>query len=156
MARAAVEAELDAVRAWAGRRNWTVAWQPEHLVLRASTYHPVLCRLLEVVAGCDSYRALPPAWQFVRPGTDEAGRQWFPAPGAGPAPGSGSIFHPNGVICAHWNRLAYAEHGGPHGDWGGPVAWLQVNGGNMALARSLADMLATIDVHLHTSPGMMA
>jgi hypothetical protein len=63
----------------------------------------------------------------------------------------GSIFHGSGVICAPFNRLAYGEHGGPHGDWGGPLSWLNVRGHVRATA--LADMLALIIAHLNYSPG---
>jgi hypothetical protein len=44
-------------------------------------------------------------------------------------------------------------HGGPHGDWSGPAAWLQVSGTTVAC--TIADMLAAIDAHLRQSPGMM-
>ena len=42
------------------------------------------------------------------------------------ADGSGSIFHPARVICGPFNRLALQQHGGPHGNWGGPAARLDV------------------------------
>jgi len=145
--RASVEHELDAARAWAARHGWALHWNPEDLVVRAATYHQAVGRLVEVVGTVDGYRVLPPAWRFVRPGTSEGDRDFFPAPGPS------SIFHGNIVICAPWNRLAYAEHGGPHGDWSGPAAWLQVTG--TTLAHTLPDMLAAIDAHLRQSPGMM-
>ncbi len=147
-ARASVEGELDAALAWAGRHQWTVTWTPEDLTLRADTYHRPVGRQVEVVATCDGYRALPPLWRFVRPGTNEAEPDCHPS--AGPA----SIFHGSAIICAPWSRLAYAELGGPHGDWSGPAAWLQVPTG--AIAHHLADMLALIDAHLRASPGLMA
>lgn len=147
--RAAVEGELAAVRAWAARHNWTIAWRPDDLLLRAATYHEPVGQLVEFTALCDGYRALPPLWKSVRPGTDEMDPAWFPRPGPG------LVFHGNHIICAHWSRLAYSELGGPHNDWGGPAAWLQVTGTN-SVARHLADMLATIDSHLRRSEGMMA
>src|SRR5205809_818636 len=102
MAVANVEAELDAARAWAGRHNWCLQWLPGELSIRAATYHRAVHRLVEVTVRCEGYRAVPPQWRFVRPGSDEPGNQWFPAP-----IGS-SIFHPSGVLCAPWNRLAYS------------------------------------------------
>ena len=152
MARASVEDELDAARAWAARHGWILRWRSEDLSLRAATYHEAAGRLVEVVGVLDGYRALPPAWRFVQPGTGVADPASFPAPGQGSIPGS--IFHSNAVICAPWNRLAYAEHGGPHGDWSGPAAWLQASG--MTVAHTLADMLSALDVHLRQSAGMMA
>ena len=119
--------------------------------LRVATYHRPVQRLVELVAHTDGYRAIPPAWMFVQPGTSQPNPQVFPA--AGTLPGIGSIFHGNRVICALWNRLAYSEHGGPHDNWSGPSAWLQVNEGT--IAHTIADMLAIIDVHLRVSPGFM-
>jgi len=147
--RATVEAELVGARAWAARHNWSLHWLAEDLVLRAATYHTAVHQLVEAVAECDSYRALPPAWRFVDPGTDQSEPKWFPS--AHPA---GSIFHGNGLICAPWNRLAYSEHGGPHNDWNGAASWLQVPAVN-TVAHTIADMLSTIDSHLRKSPGMM-
>jgi hypothetical protein len=147
-----VEAELDAAREWATRHGWTLDWDPDKLLLRAATYHPPAHRLVELVAETDGYRACPPIWKFVTAGTDEATPHAFPA--AGQQAGIGSIFHPNAVICAPWNRLAYFEHGGPHNNWSGPGAWLQVQEGT--IAHTIPDMLAIIDVHLRASPGFMA
>ena len=148
-ARANVEAELDAVLAWAARWGWVALWVPDTLMLSAATYHVPVRRIVEVTAQCDGYRALPPLWRFVRPGTAETGLAWVPA--SGPS----SIFHPNGIICAPWSRLAYKDLGGPHDDWGGPPAWLQVGPPN-SVAQRIPDMLSTIDIHLRQSPGMMA
>lgn len=150
MTRATVEAELVGARAWAARHNWALHWLPEDLVLRAATYHNPVHRLIEVMGLCDSYRALPPAWRFVSPGTDQSEKRWFPSADPG-----GLIFHGDGVICAPWNRLAYKEHGGPHDNWNGPASWLQVPADN-TVAYTIADMLATIDSHLRKSTGMIA
>jgi len=147
--RAAVEAELEAARLWSARHNWTLLWLPDALMLRAATYHVPACRVVEFTAQCGGYRAIPLLWKSVRPGTDETEAQWFPKPGPG------SIFHGNLIICAPWSRLAYSDHDGPHNDWGGPGAWLQV-GGASSIARTIPDMLATIDAHLRQSPGMFA
>jgi hypothetical protein len=65
----------------------------------------------------------------------------------------GSIFHPNRLICAPWNRLAYGEHGGPHADWGGQTSWTSVGAG-YTKGDTLGDMLSQIALHLAVSPGM--
>jgi hypothetical protein len=148
MVQVSVEEELDAARAWAARHNWTLIWVPDELLLRASTYHAPVRHLVEVTARCESYRALPPLWSFVQPGTDNSEKKWYPTAG------ENSIFHSNGLICAPWNRLAYSDHGGPHNDWSGPAAWLQVR--NVSVCHSIPDMLASIDHHLRRSPGMMS
>lgn len=152
VARASVEAELDAARVWAIRHAWILKWDQGTMRLRAATYHHPVGRLVEVSALTDGYRAIPPAWTFVRPGTDETSRADFPAACA--LPGIGSIFHPHAVICAPWNRLAYSEHDGPHNNWSGPAAWLQVREGT--IAHTIPDMLAIIDMHLRASPELMA
>ncbi len=59
----------------------------------------------------DHYRELPPSIELVHPLTGERGtRRCYPGGGRG-------YFHNNPVICAPWNRKAYASHGGPHSDW---------------------------------------
>jgi hypothetical protein len=61
---------------------------------------------------CDDYPIKPPAWHWC----DEDGGA-LDMPNCTPS-GSG-FFHPNGVICAPWNCLAYTnlDPRGPHGDW---------------------------------------
>jgi len=61
---------------------------------------------------CDGYAVTPPAWR------------WCDADGVSQdmpqnTPSGTGFFHPNGVICAPWNRLAYTnlDSRGPHGDW---------------------------------------
>jgi hypothetical protein len=78
---------------------------------------------------------------------------WAPRfPKGGTLPGGvQSIFHSSGVICAPFNRLAFAEHAGPHGDWGGPANWLSVR--RTVRATNLAEMIAQIEAHLTSSPG---
>ncbi len=149
--RACVEVELGAARAWAERHGWTLDWNAEDLLLRLGQSHPATGESVELIGHTDGYRAIPPKWQFVRTGSLEAARSAFPA--AGPST-LGSLFHPNALICAPWNRLAYSVNGGPHDNWSGPEAWLQVNEGTVA--HSIPDMLAIIDAHLRLSPGFIA
>ena len=60
---------------------------------------------------CDNYRALPPYIEFRYPTSEERGtHRCYPGGGRG-------YFHNQPVICAPWNRKAYASHGGPHSDW---------------------------------------
>ena len=142
-----VESELAAVGQSIKRWGWTMSIDVEHLIFRFRAPHPKDSGHANLVADLTGYRAVPPAWQFV----DEAGngaRHAFPAPGP-----SGSVFHQNAVICAPWNRLAYSELGGPHGDWSGATAWLSVQGNTRAT--TIADMLAIIRVNLAVSPGWM-
>ncbi len=151
--RAIVESEWPGALGWAGRHGWILDLDLNGLRMRASTEHPAAHRPVEFLAHLDDYRALPPAWHVVVPGTDrDAGREDFPKPGP-----STSIFHGNLVLCAPWNRLAYkgVNPNGPHNDWGGPESWLSISTVHTT-AHTLGDMLVAIDVFLQTSPGMMA
>lgn len=75
----------------------------------------------------DDYRAIAPEWLFVHPLTREiVGDAAFPNP-MGPGAFGPSLFIQGStgpLICAHFNRLAYASNGGVHGDWGDATSWL--------------------------------
>jgi hypothetical protein len=101
----------------------------------------------------DDYRALPPAWRFTQPASEELPRSAWPQPGNVPGIGS-SVFHTNPVICAPFNLLAYNDHGGPHSDWGGPANWLALRP-DLVRATSVGEMLSVIALHLHYSPGRL-
>jgi hypothetical protein len=65
-----------------------------------------------VSVDCADYPANPPAWHWCdSQGTSIDELRYAPQ-------GSGFL-HPNAVICAPWNRLAYqtVSSRGPHGDW---------------------------------------
>jgi hypothetical protein len=124
-----------------------VAWDPETLRLIFEGKHPNDKRGLRVIASLDGYRALPPEWRFEDPGT---GAACLPKPA--PVVGQSSIFHDGCGICAPFNRRAYKQHEGPHGDWGGPESWLNVHG--HVRATTLAAMFAVIVGHLKASSGM--
>lgn len=61
---------------------------------------------------CDGYPAIPPAWHWFNPESDEVDQ-------LKDTPIGGQFFHSAGVICAPWNRLAYKSEDprGPHNDW---------------------------------------
>ena len=145
-ARIAVELELDGARAWADRHDWILDWDEDRLVLRGATYHRPLHRVVELSARCDGYKALPPAWRFVRPGTEDLDPAWFPRIALI------AMVDETPVICAPWNRLAYGDHGGPHGGWSG-AGWLQNAEGTTA--HTIPDMLELIDAHLRAASEMV-
>lgn len=145
---ATVEGELPGMRGYADRHGWRVAWDPAHLLLTVDGRHPGAGTAARLHADVTDYRAVPPAWTFGIDADSTVAR--FPQPGTVPE-NIQSIFHSNGVICAPFSRLAYANHGGPHGDWGGPANWLQITG--KVTAKTLGDMLAHIVLHLKYSPG---
>jgi hypothetical protein len=144
---ATVEDELAAVKAYAQRHGWATAWNADQLRLTCDGKHPADATPIRIIASVEGYRALPPAWTFEDPASN---RSLFPKGGA--VNGKSSIFHGRCVICAPFNRLAYAQHGGPHSNWGGPERWLEVRG--HIQATTLASMLASILGHLKASPGV--
>lgn len=85
----------------------------------------------------DDYRTVPPIWRFLDPRTTaDIG------PPAYPQPRGNSVLHPQGLVCAHFSRLAYSDHGGPHGNWTGPHSWqLPVEG---TQAMTISAMLARL------------
>jgi hypothetical protein len=116
LARAFVEApdEMPAAQSWASRRGLELVYDGVALTSSLKLAgagidddQPAEPYLL--IASFDSYRLLPPIWQFRHP---ETGKDIGVA--AYPKPVGESVLHPNGLICAHWSRLAYKEHGGPH------------------------------------------
>ena len=143
---ATVEEELPGVKAYAERHGWTVTWDPEGLRLIFEGLHPNNQRALRIIAAVDGYRALPPSWAF-----EDATTGTPCLPKRGTVAGKQSIFYKGCGICAPFNRRAYKEHGGPHGNWSGPESWLNVHG--YARAIRLADMFALIVGHLKASPG---
>ena len=150
--RAVLANEASAVAAWVSRQQgWEAAVDLDALRLTARTTHPATSIPLRIDADLDGYPAIPPVWRFLDPATGQPLPHTFPQ--GGTIPGiSGSIFHSNRVICAPWSRLAYAEHGGPHGDWGGLTNWKNT-APTYTKADTIADMLSQIALHLAASPG---
>lgn len=140
-----------AITAWATRHGWSVDLDRDALTLTVRTTHPKTGNSVIFHAALDGFPAIPPAWT-CRDAAGNTPRSGYPAPGNAPGIPS-SIFHPNPVICAHWNRLAYGIHGGPHADWGDLTQWKTAGPGTVR-ADTLPDMLAALRVHLAASPGM--
>ncbi len=61
---------------------------------------------------CADYPVMPPAWHWCDAEGGALGQPYCIPEGTG-------YFHPNNVICAPWNRLAYNQQDtrGPHSDW---------------------------------------
>ncbi len=147
---AMLAAEFPPAASWAGRHDWELVLDSNGPEVAAEFNHPQGGRL-RLVGGFDDYPALPPSWQFVDSAGDPTPSAW---PVAGALPGLSSIFiatRSGPVICAHFSRYAYADYGGPHGNWGGASRWRDVEEGARAL--TLGDMLAVIARHVAVSPG---
>jgi hypothetical protein len=137
--------ELPGAQAWAERRHAPLTWVPEILELRATLMQPETRELFYLRGRFDEYRELPPMWTF----TD---KEWTAAPVLALFPKVSStpygsplfITSTHGpVICAPFNRLAYAAHGGPHADWT-LAAWLTAGATGQVRADSVGDMLSII------------
>lgn len=147
--------------AWAERHGWQLALDSSALRLTASMTHPKDGAPLALVADLNGYRGVPPAWEFVEPETGARTRHAFPkgAPVPFPTGQKTSIFtehQATPVICAPFNRLAFADVNGIHANWGAAAGWLGVianDAGDIVRASSLGEMLSTIELHLRVSPG---
>lgn len=151
--------ELTAVEAWVDRRGCRFEYEPEVLRLRlwltATNNEPYLLEGL-----FEDYPTLPPTWRFVHPDTAEhVGRPAYPVP-PDPYPWGSPLIIEGGlegvVICAHFNRLAFSEEGGPHGDWGPLANWRNPNSTSYTYADTIADMLARIALETEASSGRKA
>lgn len=153
--RLAADDEIPAARKLAVRRGLELDYQEHELSLTVRLQGPGADPSAPpepylVLASFEDYPVLPPAWRFVDPRTGaDVG------PGAYPRPTGPSVLHPNGLICAHWNRLAYSDVGGPHGDWGGLANWQNPPAGT-SVAFTVPDMLARIIREVAASAGRMA
>lgn len=142
-----------AISAWATWHRWDVDLDTGGLALVATARHPHAELVVTFHAALEGFPAIPPAWTCRTPDGQNV-KSAYPEPGAAPGIPS-SIFHGNGLICAHWNRLAYQLHGGPHSDWGELTSW-KTSGPGTAHADTLPDMLALLRLHLTYSPGMQS
>lgn len=156
-ARAYLEAEdeLPAAVKWALRRGIALDVDVEALGLTARLTGPAAEAAAPqepylLVGSFEDYRVMPPRWRFVDPrnGVDVGSAAY-------PRPLGSSILHGNGLLCAHWNRLAYHEEGGPHNDWGGLEKWQNPPAGT-SIALTIPDMLQRIVREVAASSGRMA
>jgi hypothetical protein len=85
----------------------------------------------------DDYRVLPPIWRFLdhRNGNNIGTAAY-------PQPRGASVLHGQGLICAHFSRMAYKEYDGPHENWNGVQAWENRVEGTEAL--TVSDMVARL------------
>jgi hypothetical protein len=133
--------------------NWDVATLIFTVCLEGGSEREGEREAYLLAANLEDYRVLPPVWRFLHPHTGaDIGRAAFPKAGAFE---NGSVLHSNGVICAPWNRLAYAAHGGPHKDWTGPTQWQGV-ASDRTTAHTIPAMLARIRAEVLISPGRLA
>ncbi len=92
---------------------------------------------------CRDYSMYPPTIEFV-----DATRTLRGTPALYPAG-----FHGMPCVCARYNRKAYTERGGPHGDWR-LVDW-QLPTGNGVAIDSLAMILSDLHSKISQSAGRL-
>lgn len=158
---AVMAAEMPAITAWAARNGWAADYDGAALKGCAVVQHPnVDGQVVKFWFDVEGYpNVQPPAWWCGGDGTAiSTNKADYPrAPQNPPYPAITSIFHANPVICAPWNRLACAVHGGPHtvADWPNLAGW-KTTAPEHTQAHTVADMLSSLDLHLHFSDGMQA
>lgn len=158
--RAQLDEEISAARAWAQRRGLTLNYEEEQIpLLRIAMQGPGGERYL-LGGEFEDYPTLPPSWRFLDPRDGEQiGPAAFPAPAKPYTRGSPLVLDGGSegvVLCAHFNRLAYSEEGGPHGDWGGLANWRNPGTTGYAFAERVAEMLARIELDVADSVGRKA
>lgn len=141
---AIVTSELKGAHAWAGRHEVPLSWSSEKLQLEAILTQPETNEVFYLLGQFDNYREIAPAWSFSdKAALESPAVQFYPKVITPPFGGPIFIISKTPVICVPFNRLAYAAHDGPHGDWGGPENWLSAGSGYVK-ADHIGDMLNVI------------
>lgn len=92
---------------------------------------------------CTDYPLMPPYIEFTDEAGENAGVKSFYPLG----------FHTNPCVCMRYNRKAYTEHGGPHGDWR-MVDWHLATPGGGPIG-TLAMIISDLHAKILTSDGRM-
>jgi hypothetical protein len=92
---------------------------------------------------CRDYPAYPPTVEFL---DEECATRGLPSLYP-------NVFHPMPCVCARYNRKAYSERGGPHGDWR-LVDW-QLPTGNGVAVDSIVMMLSDLHSKIAASSGRL-
>jgi hypothetical protein len=93
---------------------------------------------------CADYPLYPPTVEFVSPDRTERGTMRLYPQG----------FHATPCICMRYNRKAYGERGGPHGDWR-LLDWRLPTGNGIAID-TLCLMISDLHSKIRQSTGRMA
>lgn len=150
------DGEIPGALRWAAHHGIHIEWDESRLELRVWLVGQSAVRGATedylLLGSFDDFPVLPPNWRFLDPRTElVVGRAAYPEPNMP----QGSIFHPQGLICAPWSRASYAEFRGPHQDWTEPAKWRIVAPRNTQ-APAIPDMLARIAAEVAASRGRMA
>ena len=150
-----VEHEMQAVYAWAERHKVQLNWNPLTLHLQVRLVQPETDDRFFLLGLFEGYREEPPAWIFSDSSWSQSIKRCnYPLPLIR-GPWGSSVFHSSGLICAPFNRLAYAAHHGPHPNWGSLTGWLHAGDGTVR-ATTIGDMLQVIRRDFLLTRGRMA
>lgn len=137
ISRQIVTEELAAMAPVADSYSWEVRADLPSLTVTVKMKSRLDGQVYVVEARCDGYKAIPPYFEFIHPETGERGTaRCYPA--------DGSFFHSTPCLCVQWNRKAYRDHGGPHGDWV-MANWASARPGTT----SLGDMIHLIQTQIN-------
>ena len=148
-----MDKELSGALALAKRWGFGLDWYPDKLECRATFTQPQTGTPFYLLGEFNNYRELPPCWTFTDAAFEQRGRGFIPRPHNQPSD-FGSVFHSACCICAPFNRRAYKELSGPHGDWGGSAQWLHA-APESAQAHTLGDMLTVVLRDLRYTQGAL-
>lgn len=147
---AVFESELEPALCWAARHNVNVCRHGD-LELRIELIQPETELPFYLRGTFESYKAIPPAWEFTDDKWESTSKSHMPSS----VPGG--IFHGNGLICAHFSRMAYKSYNnsGPHADWGELTLWENAGKPSEIRSRTISDMLQSIKRDFNRSRGYM-
>lgn len=145
ISKAHLQQELPLVQELAALHRWEVTTDYDRLIVgvRMRAYNGDVF-VSEI--RCDSYKEMPPFFEFIDPDTGERGtKRAYPKT-------TDSLFHESGpCICAPFNRKAYksVEPSAPHGDWQF-ANWMTLvaSGVQWSDYSTLADMLGLIQTRI--------
>ena len=153
---AAFASELEPAQMWADEEQLQFEWNLPEKVLRVTFVRDDSAERFYLRGRFDDYKALPPIWEWCDADWSNAGDRRL-SPEATQTPYGSSVFldhRGTAIICAPFNRLAYADHGGPHNNWGELTHWMTVGQG-VVYAVTIGDMLHTIARDFRYTSGRM-
>lgn len=142
-----IQEEIQAASAWCERKGLNLEWYPDKLEVRLALCQKNSGEFYYLKGLFYDYKEEPPIWVFTDENwsytklTDQVDKTNFPK--GEPTDFGSSIFHPNAVICAPFNRLAYKIYKGPHADWGTTAQWL-LAARDYVTGDTIGDMLSII------------
>jgi len=105
-----VAEELAAAESASKIHGWTIKVAPDQFTFTVAMKSGIDNEVYIMEVRCDNYKELPPFFEFMLPTGERKVASAYPE-------STDSFFHSDLVICFPFNRGAYNNYGGPHGDW---------------------------------------